>query len=196
MIGASESPKENIKKAMEMAQKAMALGDADYEVQGLLCYIYTVMRKFDEAIEAGKRVISMSPGSANSYGYLSLPVLYSGDPSRAILLLEKAMRLNPIPPNFYFVHLGIAYRMMGQYYESLESYKKFYDRSPNNVIALIGMAAAYSLLGNNQEARTQAEEVMKVDPDFSLDDWIKRMPFKKQEDRDILYKALRATGLK
>ena len=49
--------------------------------------------------------------------------------------------------------------------------KELLKRSPNYLFAHIELAALYIASGRDEEARQQAEEVLKIDPSFSLDKW-------------------------
>jgi len=195
LIGTSQSPEQSISKAMAMAKKALALDDSNPRAHGLLCYIYTIMRQHEKAIEEGERAIALAPNYADAYAYLSLPFLFVGKPQEVILLVEKAMRLNPIPPSFYYIHLGSAYSLIGRYEDSLNAFKKVVDQSPNNMIGHIGMAASYSLLGRDEEARAEAKEVLRINPRFSLERYASGLPYKNQADKDLHINALGKAGL-
>jgi hypothetical protein len=45
-------------------------------------------------------------------------LVFACKPEEAIASLKKAIRPNPLPPNYYFVKLGRAYDMMEQYNEA------------------------------------------------------------------------------
>jgi len=60
----------------------------------------------------------------------------------------------------------------------------------------IGLAATYSSLGREQEARAEAAEVLRLNPKFSLDDAVKIIPMKNKADLDQFINALRKAGLK
>jgi hypothetical protein len=47
-----------------------------------------------------------------------------------------------------------------------------------------------------EEAHAEAAEVLKIDPEFSLEHWAKRYPLKKKADTDRYVGALRKAGLK
>ena len=51
----------------------------------------------------------------------------------------------------------------------LKCYKELLKRSPNNLFAHIGLTAAYIASGREEEARHQAQELLRLDPAFSLD---------------------------
>ncbi len=65
-------------------------------------------------------------------------------------------RLNPFPPSFYFTRLSSAYRMLGRYEEALEEYKKALRLQRNSLLANVALAAMYSRLGREKEAREAA----------------------------------------
>jgi tetratricopeptide (TPR) repeat protein len=52
----------------------------------------------------------------------------AGRPEDALGLIRKALRLNPLPPNWYFVVWGDAERMLGQNQEAIGAYQKALDR--------------------------------------------------------------------
>jgi tetratricopeptide (TPR) repeat protein len=120
----------------------------------------------------------------------------SGRPEEGIEFVKKAMRLNPIPPAYYLSYLGLAYRVSGQYEEAISAYKKALQKQPTFLFAHLGLAASYAPLGKNEEAHDEATEVLKIDPEFSLEHLAKTYPFKNKADTDRYVDALRKAGLK
>ncbi len=62
--------------------------------------------------------------------------------------------------------------------------------------ALLGLAAASSMLGQEDEAHDAVEKILQLHPKFSLDRFAKALPYKNQADKDHLIDALRKAGLK
>ena len=61
----------------------------------------------------------------------------------------------------------------------------------------IGLTASYSLAGRMEEARAQAAEVLKINPDYSLKDIAKNGYYSFQKaDKERFINALRKAGLK
>ncbi|NIR14045.1 MAG: tetratricopeptide repeat protein [Desulfobacterales bacterium] len=112
--------------------------------------------------------------------------------------MKKAIRLNPIPPAYYFNHLGVAYRVSGQYEEAITAYKKAIHNQPTLLFAHLGLAASYIYVGQEEEAHAEAAEVLKIDPEFSLERYAKTKtyPSKNKADTDRYVGALRKAGLK
>jgi adenylate cyclase len=153
-------------------------------------------RDYDKAIAEGEKAVALDPGGADAHAWLGMGLNYADRPKEAIPLFEKAIRLNPFGPTSYFLNYGTSYRMMGQYQEAITQYKKALRIAPNNIIAHIALAGTYSLLGRNEEARAEAEEVLRLNPKFSLESYAKTLPFKNQAQIDRLVEALRKAGLK
>ena len=93
------------------------------------------------------------------------------------------------------MNLGGAYRFLGRYDEAIETYDKALKLQPDYVPARVALAAAYALAGRLEEARSQAAEVMRIDPQFSLERYAKMYAFRK-ELVDQVVEALRKAGLK
>ncbi len=149
-----------------------------------------------KAIAEGEKAVALDPGGADAHVWLGINLNYADKPREAIPLFEKAIRLNPFGPAWYFLGFGNSYRMMGQYQEAITQYKKVLRIAPNNIFAHIGLAATYSLLGRDEEACVEAEEVLRSNPKLSLESYAKMLPFKNQAQTDRFVEALRKAGLK
>ena len=51
-------------------------------------------------------------------------------------------------------------------------------------------------MGREKEARAEAEEVLRIDPTFSVDSMARRLPYKDQKALDDVVSALHKAGLK
>ena len=78
----------------------------------------------------------------------------------------------------------------------MAAYKKSLQLAPDNIVSHIGLAATYSMLGREKEARAEAAEIMRVNPKFSLDFVAKMLPYKDQSQTDKVVNALRKAGLR
>jgi len=195
-LGLSEDPRLSLKKAMELTQKAIALDKSLAWPHALLGWIYTLMLQHDKGIAECEQAVNLEPSSAISYFYLSLALKYAGRPKEAITMCKEAIRLNPIPPGFYYQSLTNSYCLTGQYEEAIAAGKEATRVEPNNLTARAFLTAAYSLHGREEEARMEAAEVLRINPKFSIDYWAKTMPYKNEADRELTIGALRKAGLK
>ncbi len=196
LMGLGKSPQESIEKGMEMAQKALAMDDSTPQAHAILGLFYYLKSEYDKAIAEAERAVAIEPGSAYSYNNYGLILTRAGRPEEAIPVLQKAIRLNPVGDSFTFSNLGDAYRMTGRFEEAVSAYKKALQREPNYFFAHLNLAGTYSMMGLEREARTQAAEVLRINPKFSLDSAAKRITSKDQSKVDKYLEALRKAGLK
>jgi adenylate cyclase len=195
-FGSTKSPQETIEKAIELAKKILAVDDSIAEVHYLLSALYSLKREYDKAIAEGERAVVLSPSGANAHEFYARSLTNAGRPEEAIPLLQKAMRLNPFHDSSTFLHLAHAYRITGRFEEAVSEYKKALQHTPNNIFAHISLAATYSMMGREKEARAEAAEVLRINPRFSVDSYAKRMISKDQSVIDNFADALHKTGLK
>ena len=90
---------------------------------------------------------------------------------------------------------GVSYRLLGQYEKAIEMYKRAIERQPNYWIAYSGLAVAYSLSGEENNAKKAVKELLKLFPDFSIEYVKKTSPYKKQDQLDRVIEAFRKAGL-
>jgi adenylate cyclase len=195
-LESSRSPREAIRRAFELARKSVALDDSCQPAYSLLSNLYLIQRQHEKAIEEAEKAIALDPNSADAYALLGQVLFFSGKPEEAVLSIEKAIRLNPIAPSWYWQMIGMAYREMGRYEESITACKKAIHRQPDNLIAYLVLTATYSLLGREDEARVAAAEILRISPKFSLDYFAKTRPHIDPANTASYIDALRKAGLK
>jgi len=193
--GNSESPKETLSNAMKLAQKAVELDSSSAEAHAVVGWVFLWMRQHDKAIEFGKRAVSLDPNITWALHTLASSLAASWRGEEALPLLRQAIRLNPFVPNYYMI-LGNACRQTGRYEEGIAAEQKALKLAPNNVWANIYLVSLYMSAGREDEARTAAAEVQRIDPNFSLEKFIKFYPVKEGPERDRLIDAYRKAGLK
>jgi len=195
-LGTTKSPRESIEKAIELAQKSLAVDDSRAEDHARLSLLYCLRKEWDKAIAEGERGIALNPSGADVHQWYAAALTFMGRPEEAIFLFEKAIRLNPFGPSRYFMGYGHALRYVGRFQEAVSAYKKAIKREPNNFPAHLLLAATYSMMGLEKEAQSEAEEVLRLNPKYSVDYFAKISPYKDQTETDKIMDALRKAGLK
>jgi adenylate cyclase len=195
-IQATESPRQSIKKAIESAKKTVVLDESYPNAHALLGFLFTMLGQHDKAIAEAKKGVALDPNSASAHQFLGLALRFGGRPEEAIPVIEKAIRLDPFAPSTYIFNLGLAYLFAGKNEKAIRECKKATDCEPNNLGAHLALAGAYGLSGREEEARTVAAEILRIDPNFSVEDFSRRLTYKNQGDKDRFIGALRKAGLK
>ncbi len=197
ILGASESPRESLQRAIELGKKAIALDDSNSSVHANMTFPYIYLKEFDKAISEAEKAISLSPNSAAAYWALGTAFSLSGRHQEAIPMLQKSLRLSPVPIHSnVLVLLANSYAMLGQYEEAIATYKKVLQiYGPDHLMAHISLAVTYAVIGREDEAHAEGAEVLRIDPKFSLERYIKGLPFD-QSRKERVADALRKAGLK
>ena len=192
--GWSKDPRESARKAYEMANKAITLDDSlDLPHFGLGLF-YVFMREHDKAIAEGEKAVELNPNGAQAMAYLGYFLNMAGRPAEGVTFLEKAMRLNPMPPPLYYGWLGNGYRLTNQNDKAIAILEKGLRVQPDTLICLINLAAAYSETGRQEDARKTAAELLRLNPKFSVEAIAKL--YKDPAAAEQLVNALRQAGLK
>jgi TolB-like protein/lipopolysaccharide biosynthesis regulator YciM len=126
---------------------------------------------------------------------MGLPLSFAGQPKQAIEQLKRAMRLNPAYPAWYPWIQGWAQVVAEQYEASIASSKEAAVRFSDVAEIHRNLAVAYHYLGRTSEARLEAEESRRIDPEFTLDDLEASLPFADSADLERFLLALRESGL-
>jgi len=196
VLGNTNSPQETLAKSFELAQKALSMDDSIATGHALLCALYRLQGEFDKAIAEGERALALNPGGTSEIVNYANSLKFAGRPEEAIPLFQKAIRLNPFGPSFLYREFGDILRITGRYEEAVSEYKKAIQVAPDDIPAHIALAMTYVLMGREKEARAEAAEVLRINPKFSVDSWVKRFPSKDQSRQDEAINALRKAGLK
>jgi adenylate cyclase len=194
-FGWSKSRKESLEQALELAQKAISLDKSSPSCYALLSSIYMFKKQYEKAVAEAERAIALDPNSDGAYSQLGTVLQMVGRQQEAIAPLEKAIRLNPMAPSIYFRRLGSAYRDIGRYEEAIVQLKKAINLSPDSLYPHSALAATYSLAGRDEEARAEVSEVLKIQPEITLESLAKRVAYKNKADIDRLINAMRKAGL-
>ena len=57
------------------------------------------------------------------------------------------------------------------------------------------MAAVYGSCGREADALKEGSEVLRINPKFNVESFMRNVPYKNPSDRDLVVKGLRKAGL-
>jgi adenylate cyclase len=108
--------------------------------------------------------------------------VYVGRPKEALQQIQRAIRLAPYPPGMYLRFEGLAYHSLQRYDEAIAAFKRATARNPKSPLPLVWLAITHADMGQMDEARAAAQEVLNVDPSFSAKGYANLLDYK---DRTI-----------
>ena len=201
-FGTGESATEHFKKAVTLAEKAVAMDDSNAEARSLLGYVRLFQKEYDKALLEGAKAVDLDPNNAYSYSILAHTMLFSGDFNGAIKMFHKAIRLSPYCPDWNLLNLGNAYYMSERYKEAIEAWKHYHmllkQRGLSErrfIIGHIGLTACYIKLGQKDLAKNHLKEVFWLNPNFTLENMRRLNPYRDPNHLEHIVSSLREAGL-
>jgi adenylate cyclase len=150
-------------------------------------------RRHEAAIAEFERAFSLNPNYVNNR--FALTLIFAGQPATAINVLQANIRLDPFQRDTWLGSMGNAYYMLKRYREVVPLLREYGSRAPNVQVIHIWLAAAYAQLGQHDEARAEAAEILRMNPGFTIARWKVTAVYKNLEDTEHLLDGLRKAGL-
>jgi tetratricopeptide (TPR) repeat protein len=124
---------------------------------------YQIAMKWQEAINAYRKVIKYEPMSAEVYNNIGVCYEKQGNLKMAANSYEKAISINP---RFYrsYNNLGIIYYKLKDFNKARAAYEQALQLNPGNSQSEINLALIYERLRRSALARRTLEQVLVNDP--------------------------------
>jgi len=140
--------------------------------------------------------VALAPNEALSSAALAEVLSRMGRTEDALEAAAQAQRLASEVADDHLASVGIAYYLVGRPAEASAVLKQLLAHRPNTLGAHLILAAVYSELGQEAEARAEAAEVLRINPHWSLEVYRQRAPIKDPGVLERHLAALRKAGLK
>jgi len=174
-FGFTDSRSESLKKAVELANKSLAMDENQPFVLALLAYSYLIQKQYDKALEEGRKSVALGPNNALFHASFCSILYRTGHFEESVPMCEKAIRLQPHAPLWYFADLSSAYYWTGRYEESLALAEKIIDKGQKTGFrrgerwGYWCSARAKVKLGREREAREDVAKYLEIAPGYSLE---------------------------
>src|SRR5256714_6934659 len=180
-------------RAIQLARKAIELDSDLLDAYAELAY--TIVRKgdYDAALAAAERAIALNPNFSD-YRFAAVFV-YVGEFAKAIQIAQTNMRLDPFHSHIAPQWVGHANYLLRNYREALRWLLEAAGRAPNQQYNHVWLAATYAQLGQMEDARREAAEVLRVNPRYTIGAQKRIASYKRSEDMEHLLDGLRKAGL-
>lgn len=189
------SPPESMAQAEEAATRAVALDDNDPWAHWALAIAKLYTRRHDEAVDEVERALVLNPNFAEAHVCRGETLYYSGRPEEALESFARGKILNPYFPDVLLHFQALALFQLGRYEEAVELLLQRLARNATTDVSRALLAASYGHLGRLEEARAAWQEVLRVNPDYSLEYRRKVLPYKNPADFELMVDGLRKAGV-
>ncbi|MER8476076.1 adenylate/guanylate cyclase domain-containing protein [Mesorhizobium sp. M1163] len=179
--------------AMQSALRAIELGDASGLAEAVVAALHGWKGEFEAAETHWQRALAMGPTNPIVLVWVGFICLWSGQLTKAREIGERLRRLSPLEHRDVHELLAFAYYLLGGYEASLDSFRRWdndnYDRGFANLAACLGQ------LGRINEAKLAWGRCLERKPGFTLGDYKRGSPYRRQEDVEHWLDGLRKAGI-
>jgi len=179
------------RKSQDLALRAVQLDRSDYLAHWVLGRLYSYLGKQARSLAEFNRALHINPNDADLLADFADFLVYCGRTEEALECCQRAIRLNPNCPDWYWWNLGFTQFHLGRYEEALESLEQMTTPGPARRL----LAATYAHLGRFDAARSEVQEFMKLAPSFSIREWAKTEPYTDPNELERYVSGLRKAGL-
>jgi Flp pilus assembly protein TadD len=127
-----------------------------------LAFVYTALKKTEEARSEYERTIALDPKMMEAYLDLGI-LLLDNDPASAVAPLRKAAALLPAQSRPHFL-LGVALERSGDLGAAASAFENAVVLDPQDLDALVHLGEAYLALNHPANAETKFRNVLEFQP--------------------------------
>jgi adenylate cyclase len=191
----TRDPAQTLDEAESWARRAVELSDQEPVSHMALGHVLLWRRDLEGALAQFRGALALDPNYAQGHTAIGMALMYAGRASEALEPIATAMRLDPH-------YAAIVLHILAQANFSLEKYEaaaallvERIARNPGTDASRMLLASCYGHLGRLDEARSAWSELLKVNPDFSLTQRARVLPYKQTSDFQRIADGLAKAGL-
>jgi TolB-like protein len=199
----SEAAEDALERAYTLAQRAVALDDADSPARYAIASACFYRGQHELAKVHIEKALELNPNDYHNICAKAWFLSFSRHPFEGVACSIEAMRLNPLVPDNCLFTIGMAEYVAGRYEEALAAFGK---TKGWGLFRPAWIAACYAQLDRDAQAQAAAAEVRELapsDPSVPNEDDIERWRaywnrinrFENSEDQERFLEGLRKAGL-
>jgi tetratricopeptide (TPR) repeat protein len=179
IVGCSPDPSADLERAFQFARRGIELDPTQGMAYICLARLYMQKHDFDNALLYAKKAVQLEPNGTITLSLYAHILEASGKPGEALPQIDRTIRLGPRPEGWWYWLQALCLNQLGRHEESIAAMKRHLSISPNALFPQVFLVSLYMSAGQQQLAKAQAAEVMKIDPAFSVDTFLKGFNFYK-----------------
>jgi adenylate cyclase len=182
-------------EAERWARRAIELNDQEPVSHMALGNVLLWRRDHEGALAECRRMIALDPNFAQGHAATGMALMYAGQAAEALEPFGMAMRLDPHYPAIVLHFLAQANFSLGKYEPAVRQLLDRIARNPGTDSSRMLLASCYGHLGRVEDARAVWAELLNVNPEFSLEQRARVLPYKDAGDFQRIADGLAKAGL-
>jgi DNA-binding SARP family transcriptional activator/TolB-like protein len=181
-----------LKRIEEEAGKAIATGQDLANGYREFAAAKLFQGDFDESLSSFELAETISPHYADIITDYADALVHASQPARALEKMERAIRLNPLSPDFYYWTAAGASYFLEQYDQAMAYVDRMADPAPAARLA----AAVAAMAGDMRKAKRLVRKVKETYPEFEVDKWLAIVPMREEWQKEHYREGLRRAGFR
>jgi DNA-binding SARP family transcriptional activator/TolB-like protein len=195
----ADRPTAMMEKAGELAERAIILDPFDALGLTISGHVRAFLhRRLREALALHERALSLNPNLAMAWAFSAIAFAYAGEPDEAERRNNRYKKLSPLDPHaFFFDAFFVLIHLMKRDYETaVEVGRTVSQLNPAFSACYKPYLAALGHLRREQEAATIRRKLLAIEPDFTIERFLKTSPMERESDRAHYAEGLRLAGIR
>jgi len=196
--GWSPDPSRDTEQAEHIARRAVECDEMDPMASAVQGHIAAYLHKdFDLAFSRFETSLQINPNGARGWLWNAAVHSWLGEGARAVEKINRAMALSPYDPLMcsYSGVASMAYLADGQYTRAIELALRCMRENPSYTTAHKALIFALVLAGREAEARTPANQLLVLEPHFTIEQFRSRSPVSAGPLGEVYCDALARAGI-
>lgn len=181
--GFSEDPQQSLMDAHADAVRAIEMGDETGLASMIIAAVTLAQGDPDSALDQISAAKITRPTCDLTWAVEASVRRYLGQWEEAVELVDQAMGLSPVNKPWYPTVLASSYYVGERYEQAAAVAEEVLEFQPQNIEALLVLAASQSELGLDRRARATGAVIRDRFPQANISEWLASNPY--QDDRFI-----------
>ncbi|MDP6427804.1 MAG: adenylate/guanylate cyclase domain-containing protein [Rhodospirillales bacterium] len=195
MSGWDGAGPEILERGCRLAAEAVGINGQDADAHRVLALGRLWSHDIDGAVDAANQATALDPNNAANLSARGHILGYAGHYDQAIENLNNAIRLDPHHHTIWLHFLAHAHALKGEFEAAIPLLQQRIRRNPETDISRVLLASCYGHLGRADDASEIWRQVLEINPDYSLEQKARVLPYKNPADWGRIVEGLHKAGL-
>ncbi len=164
----NDRSEDSAEEGLRLVRHGLERAPDDPDLHSMLALYYLLRGEHEESEKIHRRAIAFGPNVADIHVSYALLLNMRNRPEEATAMIETAMRLCPVYPDWYLGILAISQRLLGRFDEGIATDVRRLEMNPDNSFSDIRLAALHAETGNLDKARHHVKEALKKQPNYRI----------------------------
>ncbi len=182
--------------AIEKGRRAVELDETSGFAHARLGWALMINAEHDQSLYHFTQAIELEPNNSEVYAWYCEALNFADEPEQAIDAAETCLQFDPVAPANVLHHLAHANFLLGNLAKAIELESRVSRVMPSFPPGRLIAAAAMVEQGRAEEAQDQIQAILDYNPDFALQHFLDRYPYRNKKQLARISGALSDAGLR